>query len=87
MPSAAAGQSDERRSTVPDFMCEGVTWQCWIVDDGQRYAWRSTCGRCEVTRSDEGDGFMAIVRGRRRPVPGFQTLRAAMVWAATRGMR
>jgi hypothetical protein len=45
-------------STVPPFTIPGATFVCWIVDDGpneagipgQRYVWRSTCGRYAVGR-------------------------------------
>lgn len=43
----------DHRSTVPPFTVAGVTFVCWVVDDGvndlglpaTRYVWRSTCGR------------------------------------------
>ena len=41
---------DDRRSTVPTFTVAGVTFVCWIVDDGNRYVWRSECGRYAAGR-------------------------------------
>lgn len=41
----------DRPSSSPKFTVDGVTFQCWIVDGGHRYEWRSTCGRCRVGRN------------------------------------
>ena len=41
----------DRLSTSPNFTMHGVTWRCWITDEGGRYEWRSTCGRFRAGRS------------------------------------
>jgi hypothetical protein len=40
----------DHSSAVPHFTIAGVTFACWVVDDGQRYVWRSTCGRYAAGR-------------------------------------
>jgi len=40
----------DRLSDVPSFSIGNVTWRCWVTDNGQRYEWRSTCGRYRVGR-------------------------------------
>lgn len=32
-------------SSAPTFSLGSVTFRCWVTDNGQRYEWRSTCGR------------------------------------------
>lgn len=42
----------DRRSTVETFTINRATFTCWITADGagQRYEWRSACGRYAVWR-------------------------------------
>lgn len=40
----------DRRSSVPDYTCQGHVFECWVVNNGQSYVWRS--GRIEVGRTD-----------------------------------
>lgn len=36
---------------VPSFTVDGVTFRCWVTEQGQRYEWRSTDGRCFAGRN------------------------------------
>jgi len=40
----------DRLSDVPAFTLGRTEWRCWVTDSGQRYEWRSTCGRYRVGR-------------------------------------
>jgi len=43
--------SADHLSSVPAFTTGAVTWRCWITDGGQRYEWRSTCGKFRAGRA------------------------------------
>jgi hypothetical protein len=75
----AAGRTSPRRSSAPRFRVGGVKFECWIVDDGLRYEWRSTCGRATAGRNVRT--FWARADGRDLG-KGFLTLRLAMIAAA-----
>lgn len=47
----SAATTDERRSSAPEFTIDGVRFACWVTDAGQRYEWRSACGRAAVWRA------------------------------------
>lgn len=68
------------RSSAPDFKLRGITWECWIVDDGQAYEWRSSCGRYAVIR--DGEHWRAK-RGERLGQIEYPTIKAAMLGAST----
>lgn len=76
--------STDRLSEAPNFELLGVTFRCWITDDGQRFEWRSTCGRFRAGRvlavcwSRAGDRIVG---------KGFKTLRLAMEAAIETGAR
>ena len=61
------------------FKIDGVKFDCWIVDDGHRYEWRSTCGQAFAGRDVQT--FWARANGRDLG-KGFGTLRLAMIAAA-----
>ena len=65
----------EQRSSAGPFEFGGKTWICWIVDDGQRYEWRSECGAYAVWR--DGKTFRAR-RGERISDREFGSLVTAM---------
>lgn len=60
-----------RRCSAPDFKIEGVTFACFVTDDGHNFEWRSGCGRALAGRKvrtfwarandqDLGDGFVSL---------------------------
>lgn len=67
-----------KRSYVPDFSINGVTFGCWI-SEANTYVWRSVCHRAEAGRGCSK--FWARADGRDLGT-GFLTLRLAMVSAA-----
>ena len=52
----------DRPSAAPDFTLRGIRFQCWITDAGQRFEWRSICGRFVVGRL--GPRWWARAEGR-----------------------
>lgn len=67
-------------STVPVFSINGVTFRCWVTDAGQRYEWRSTCGRYSAGRS--GKHHWASIN-RRVIGDQFASLKSAMQMAVS----
>jgi hypothetical protein len=71
----------EYPSSVPTFAILGATFCCWTATDadgGQRYVWRSTCGRFAVGRR----GRLCWARSDGRIVGGeFDTMKLAMIAA------
>lgn len=65
----------ERQSVVPAFKNFAVTWQCWIVDEGQAYEWRSTCNQYRVRRNER---VFVAMREARIIGKHYPTIRAAM---------
>lgn len=58
--------STDTLATAPPFTIAGATFRCWITDAGQRFEWRSTCGRYRVgrrgyTRIDHPDGRSELI--------------------------
>lgn len=47
----SAAPSAERRSAAPPFTIDGVRFDCWVTESGQRYEWRSACGLAAVWRA------------------------------------
>jgi hypothetical protein len=89
--------SDYRNSQ--EFIVAGVIFHCWVTDDGQRYEWRSVCGRFRVGRRgyskiERDDGttelhthHFAVVDGREIGAR-FASLRQAMLTAISKaGLR
>lgn len=74
--------SADHKSSAPRFTLANVIWQCWVVDDGQAYEWRSSCGRFTVRRNVR---LFAAREGERILGKQFQTIRAAMEAAQFRG--
>lgn len=73
--------SGDYLSSAPPFTIGDVTWRCWVTDGGQRYEWRSECGRFIAGRS--GAEYWSRADG--RPCGNqHHTLRAAMVAAIRR---
>ena len=42
--------STDTLAGAPPFKIAGVTFRCWITDEGQRFEWRSNCNRYRVGR-------------------------------------
>ena len=70
-------------SSVPEFSTGHVLWRCFVADDGQRYVWRSLCGRYEAGRDFERRQCWAKKDG--RLIGWYQYLKAAMVAAISEG--
>lgn len=62
-------------STVPTFALGDSVWRCWVTDNGQRYEWRSTCGRMRAGRRD---GLWRAVVDGREVYGSHESLKAAM---------
>lgn len=56
--ATAARPRDLRvRSSAPPYSIGDLTFECWIVENGQRYVWETACGYA-ITR--EGRHFHAV---------------------------
>ena len=72
-------------SIVPAFEFDGVTFRCWITDDGvnelgipaKRHEWRSVDGRCRAGRNSGNAMSWSSVDGRMFGIH-FQSTRLAM---------
>lgn len=65
----------ESASSAPPFTLIGVKWKCWVIEDGQAYEWRSSCGKFSVTRNART--FVGKREGRIIG-KGYSTIREAM---------
>jgi hypothetical protein len=93
--------SSERLGGGPAFVLNGVTWRCWVTDSGQRYEWRSTCGRYRAGRylvaadpanypKGKAPSFIALHwarAGERIVGQAYTTLRLAMEAATSAALR
>lgn len=71
-------------SSAPPFSLGAITFRCWVTDGGQRYEWRSECGRFVAGRS--GAEFWARADGRGAG-DRHLSLRAAMAAAIAAGRK
>lgn len=69
-------------SSAPPFSLGAVTFRCWVTAKGQRYEWRSECGRFVAGRS--GAEFWARADGRGTG-DRHRSLKAAMEAAIAAG--
>lgn len=66
-----------KRSGAPDFVRDGITWQCWVDGEGS-YVWKTTDGSLSVGRV--GKEFWAKI-GERKSRFQYARLLDAMIAA------
>lgn len=63
MSNASIREFADQRSSVPSFTANGVEFECWVVDGGQRYEWRAMNGRLRAGRVTGNSDCWAAVDG------------------------
>lgn len=71
-------------SCVDPITISGVKWTCYVVDNGNRYEWRSPGGRGLAARNEGKGSFWAKTDGRSVGT-AFPTLKLAMGAAVAAG--